>query len=318
MNISIVSLCDGVSWCEHAIDLVVAKALFIAHAPLSTSSLALLAGMALVIGAEIVVLSYGKSTLYRLLHPTKSTCADIVWFLVKFLGLRSIVIAICSLGLSILTDHLAIKYVGFKVLTKIDNPVLQGALFLIATDFTLYWVHRGRHGFGWWWEFHKHHHSATEFNAITQARGHPLDSAAIAISVAIPVHILGGTVGDALFVLVPLAFHAGLTHSMLPWSWGWFGRYVLYSPLGHRIHHSALPEHKDRNFGSLFPVWDWMFGTYYKGDLINEEVGVDDNYQNIHGLLFDLTESVRRAWRSVKLPIAPLTHGVLVNKGRSR
>jgi sterol desaturase/sphingolipid hydroxylase (fatty acid hydroxylase superfamily) len=204
------------------------------------------------------------------------------------------------------------------MLMKIEDPILRGVVSLIASDFILYWVHRGRHAFGWWWEFHKHHHSATEFNAITQARGHPLDGAAMAISAAIPVHILGGTVGDSLFVLVPLAVHSGLTHSMLPWSWGWFGRYVLYSPIGHRIHHSALPEHKDTNFGGIFPVWDWMFGTYYKGDLINEEVGVDDNYQNTHGLLFDLTESVRRAWGSLKLPTALMTDGAVVNKGASR
>ena len=313
-----VTLCDGVRWCERVVDFVAAKALSIAQAPLSTSSLALLAGMALVIGAEIVVLSYSKSTLYRLLHPTKSTCADIVWFMVRFLGLRSIVVAIFSLGLTVLSDHLAKKYMGVRMLTKIEDPILQGAMFLIATDFTLYWVHRGRHAFGWWWEFHKHHHSATEFNAITQARGHPLDGAAIAISTAIPVHILGGTVGDALFVLVALAVHAGLTHSMLPWSWGWFGRYVLYPPMGHRIHHSALPEHKDKNFGGLFPIWDWMFGTYYKGDRINEEVGVDDNYQNTRGLIFDLTESMRRAWGSVKLSTALLTRGAVVNKGELR
>ncbi|TMH89489.1 MAG: sterol desaturase family protein [Betaproteobacteria bacterium] len=113
--------------------------------------------------------------------------------------------------------------------------------------------------------------------------------------------------GESLFVLVLFGAHAGLTHSMLPWRWGWFGKYVLYSPIGHRIHHSALPEHKDKNLGFLFPVWDWMFGTYYKGDVINEEVGVEDNYQNTRGLLFDLAESTRRAWRSVGLPTAPWT-----------
>jgi sterol desaturase/sphingolipid hydroxylase (fatty acid hydroxylase superfamily) len=300
---SIYSLCNGASWCERAADLVIRKSLVIAQAPTSVGSLTLLTGMILVIGAEIIVLGYAKSTLYRLRHPTQSTRTDIVWFLVSFLGLQSIVIAIASLGLTTYGNHLATKYVGFQVLTTIKDPVLQGVVFLIVSDFVTYWVHRGRHGFGWWWEFHKHHHSATEFNAITQARFHPLDGVAIFLSTVVPVQLLGGTVGQSLFVLVPFGVHAGLTHSMLPWGWGWFGRYVIYSPLGHRIHHSALPEHKDKNFGAFFPVWDWMFGTYYKGDVINEEVGVEDNYQNTRGLLFDLTESMRRAWRSVSLPL---------------
>jgi sterol desaturase/sphingolipid hydroxylase (fatty acid hydroxylase superfamily) len=299
VSISVVSLCIGASWCERAADLVVAKSLVIARAPFSADSLTIVAAMALVIGAEIIVLGYAKSSLYRLLHPTKSTRADIVWFLVKILGLQSLVVAIASLGLTTFSNRLAVEYAGFHVLEKIKDPVLQGAVYLIVSDFMSYWVHRARHGFGWWWEFHKNHHSATEFNAITHVRGHPLDGAASALSTVIPVQLLGGTVGESLFVLVLFGVHAGLIHSMLPWGWGWFGRYVLFSPMGHRIHHSALPEHKDMNFGALFPVWDWIFGTYYKGDVINEEVGVEDNYQNTRGLLFDLTESTRRAWRSV-------------------
>ncbi len=294
VSISVVGLCDGASWCERAAALVTGRLLAIAQAPFSVDSLTVLAGMALVIAAEIVVLGYAKSSLYRLLHPTKSTRADIVF------------------GLTTFSNQLAMKYAGLHVLAKIKDPVLQGVVFVVAFDFISYWVHRGRHAFGWWWEFHKHHHSATEFNAITQARTHPLDGVATALSTVVLVHLLGGTMGESLFVLVVFGVHAGLTHSMLPWRWGWFGRYVLYSPMGHRIHHSALPEHKDKNFGFIFPVWDWMFGTYYKGDVVNEEVGVEDNYQNTRGLLFDLTESTRRAWRSLSLPAALLTHGSVV------
>jgi len=299
VSISIVSLCNGASWCERAAGLVTDRLLTIAKTPISVDSLTLVAGMALVIGAEIIVLGYAKSSLYRLLHPTRSARADIVWFLVRILGLQSIVVAIASLGLTTFSSRLAKEYVGFHVLTKIEDPVLQGVAYLVASDFISYWVHRGRHAFGWWWEFHKHHHSATELNAITTSRFHPLDGVGIVLSTVVPVQILGGTYGESLFVLVVFAVHAGLTHSMLPWQWGWFGKYAIYSPVGHRIHHSALPEHKDKNFGALFPIWDWMFGTYYKGDVINEEVGVADNYQNTRGLLFDLTESTRRAWRSV-------------------
>src|SRR5437762_1691657 len=223
VSISVVSLCETASWCERAAGLVSGRLLAIARAPFSVDSLTVLAGMALVIAAEIIVLGYAKSSLYRLLHPTKSTWADIVWFLVRIFGLQS------------------------------------------------------------------------------------LDGVAIVLSTVVLIHLLGGTMGESLFVLVLFGAHAGLTHSMLPWRWGWFGKYVLYSPIGHRIHHSALPEHKDKNLGFLFPVWDWMFGTYYKGDVINEEVGVEDNYQNTRGLLFDLAESTRRAWRSVGLPTAPWT-----------
>ena len=299
MSISIVSLCNGASWCERAADLVIAKSLVIARTPASAGSLTFVAGMALVIAAEVVVLGYAKSSLHRLLHPTQSTRTDIVWFLVTILGLQSIVVAVASLGLTTFSTRLANEYLGFHLLAKIEDPVLQGVAYLVASDFISYWVHRGRHAFGWWWEFHKHHHSATELNAITTSRFHPLDGVGIVLSTVVPVQILGGTYGESLLVLVVFAVHAGLTHSMLPWQWGWFGKYVIYPPVGHRIHHSALPEHKDKNFGALLPLWDWIFGTYYKGEVINQEVGVADNYQNTRGLSYDLVESTRRAWRSV-------------------
>jgi len=31
----------------------------------------------------------------------------------------------------------------------------------------------------------------------------------------------------------------------------------------HRIHHSNLPEHMDKNFATMLPLWDILFGTYY-------------------------------------------------------
>ena len=35
----------------------------------------------------------------------------------------------------------------------------------------------------------------------------------------------------------------------------------MISPAQHQIHHSEAPEHRDRNMGSAFALWDWMFGT---------------------------------------------------------
>ena len=216
MSLSLVGFCGGASWCERAAATLSNRLLAIVQAPISVDSLTYMAGIALVIGAEIVILGYAKSSLYRLLHPTKSTRADIVWFLVRILGLQSVVVAVSSLGLTTFSNRLAMEYAGLHVLAKIKEPVLQGVVYVIVFDFIAYWVHRGRHAFGWWWELHKHHHSATEFNAITQARTHPLDGVAIVLSTIVLVHLLGGTMDDSLFVLVAFGIHAGLTHSMLP------------------------------------------------------------------------------------------------------
>ena len=36
---------------------------------------------------------------------------------------------------------------------------------------------------------------------------------------------------------------------------------VLNSPQWRRIHHSVLPEHRDKNFASILPLWDILFGA---------------------------------------------------------
>src|SRR5437763_996500 len=39
--------------------------------------------------------------------------------------------------------------------------------------------------------------------------------------------------------------------------------FLIVSTQTHRIHHSRLPEHFDKNFAAWFPIWDIIFGTYY-------------------------------------------------------
>ena len=38
---------------------------------------------------------------------------------------------------------------------------------------------------------------------------------------------------------------------------------IISGPQLHRIHHSALAEHRDKNFATFFPFIDILFGTYY-------------------------------------------------------
>jgi len=41
---------------------------------------------------------------------------------------------------------------------------------------------------------------------------------------------------------------------------------VFPSPAHHHVHHSCHPEHIDKNFAFVFPVWDLIFGTYFMPD----------------------------------------------------
>ena len=56
-------------------------------------------------------------------------------------------------------------------------------------------------------------------------------------------------------------YHLRHSHVWLP-----FPKYirdVISSPAVRQIHHSDQPRHFDKNFGRIFVIWDWVFGTLY-------------------------------------------------------
>jgi hypothetical protein len=78
----------------------------------------------------------------------------------------------------------------------------------------------------------------------------------------------------AVFVFINLTI-GQLQHSELPWSFGWFGRWVVTSPQVHQIHHSIDEEHRDHNFSNC-PLWDQLFGTWYGGPNRPSAYGIAD------------------------------------------
>jgi hypothetical protein len=83
------------------------------------------------------------------------------------------------------------------------------------------------------------------------------------IPITVPMAILfnlSPSTGDAvgfLFAGWTFFIHANLRLQLGPLSW------LFDAPQVHRIHHSRLSEHFDRNFAAFFPIWDVVFGTYF-------------------------------------------------------
>lgn len=143
------------------------------------------------------------------------------------------------------------------------GQLLQVLAFYFVFDFFYYWLHRAQHAFPWLWAQHKIHHSDESLNVTTANRHHWLE---------VPFH------GIAIWMPLGILFQQkALTIAWL-WGlfllWGYFIHMNVRFPLGaltpvingpqlHRIHHSRLDEHIDKNFASSFPVFDVMFGTYY-------------------------------------------------------
>ncbi len=172
--------------------------------------------------------------------------------------------------------------------------LLYSAALIVVTDFKLYCVHRLMHRIPALWEFHKVHHSAEVLTPITFYRSHPVDLLGQTLAEAIasgtvtavflyvfgPGLTLATILGVNAFRFAFYLFGANLRHSHVYLSFGPMVEHLVISPAQHQVHHSAEPKHFNRNFGSEFAVWDWMFGTLYcapREECIALGLGAEEN-----------------------------------------
>lgn len=150
---------------------------------------------------------------------------------------------------------------------------VQGILYLVASDFALYWIHRGFHR-GAFWKYHAVHHAPKDLDWISAARFHPVNLVLGTAAVDIAA-LLGGISPDIFIVLGPFnTITSCLVHANLNWTFGPL-RYVFASPVFHRWHHADSV--RDKNFASTFSAWDWLFGTaYMPAGQLPGGYGIDD------------------------------------------
>ncbi len=150
---------------------------------------------------------------------------------------------------------------------------LQGALIFFTAvflaDFSYYWWHRAQHKIPLLWELHKQHHSDENLNSTTIYRSHFLEPAGQAFFRVLTIGLIFDTTETPQTIL---AMVAGV---LLPALWDYFihanvridtlNRLLPFFsvPQFHWIHHSRMPEHRDKNFAIWLPLFDIAFGSYY-------------------------------------------------------
>jgi len=140
------------------------------------------------------------------------------------------------------------------------------AIFLVLHDFVFYWVHRAQHAWPWLWAEHAVHHSDEHMGVTTSFRHHWLEAFIDAAFVAGPlILLLKPPTMTALSAYLLTQFYGDMIHLNSTMSLGPLNRFIT-NPSVHRIHHSKLPEHLDKNFAAFFPMWDVLFGTYHAPD----------------------------------------------------
>ncbi len=136
--------------------------------------------------------------------------------------------------------------------------------YLFLSDFIFYWYHRAQHRFPWFWVLHELHHADTELNATSSMRTYWLERPIQTLVIVAPVQYFLGLDPTALFI-TPFVTIGWLFFTHANWKLN-LGSLtpIITGPQLHRIHHSRLPEHQGKNFAQFYPVFDVMFGTYYR------------------------------------------------------
>lgn len=151
--------------------------------------------------------------------------------------------------------------------TTIAHPLFLSILIIflgvLLTDVIFYLYHRAQHTIPALWAIHELHHSDANMNATTSLRTHWLEHTIQAAIIGFPVSlVIQGNSLEMFFVGMIITLWLFFTHANWRLSLG-RATSILTGPQLHRIHHSRLPQHQDKNFAQIFPILDRIFGTYY-------------------------------------------------------
>lgn len=150
----------------------------------------------------------------------------------------------------------------------------QVPIYVVLSDFLLYWTHRIFHGNSLW-RFHAVHHSAEEIDWTTAYRFHPVNLWLGSFLVAAIMLYLGIAPTVLLFLVAFDTTTAAFVHANLNWTLGPL-KYVVATPVFHRWHHTPLTDAGNCNFGSLLALWDVLFGTFRMPDDLPSRYGIED------------------------------------------
>jgi sterol desaturase/sphingolipid hydroxylase (fatty acid hydroxylase superfamily) len=178
---------------------------------------------------------------------------------------------------------------------RVLGSMVAGAVGLLAIDLGFYGLHRLQHVSQFFWRLHKVHHSDLDVDVSTAVRHHPgeflvncLFLGSLTVLLGMPPQII------AIYGVIAIAVEM-IQHANLGWP-VWAERavsVVFVTPGLHHRHHSCDADVFNTNFGTVFSVWDRLFGSF-DGSSVVAQFGVS-------GIEW---QRCRTLWGVLALPLA--------------
>jgi len=157
--------------------------------------------------------------------------------------------------------------------------VVKIVLAVILTDFFNYWLHFCMHKFNWFWRSHLFHHRIQNLYWFSGLRA--------SVTHYMAFIIVRMTVGVLLFKLNSLElfyyFAIGFSFNSFQHTNSKIGlkfiEYLFVTPRVHRLHH-AINGRKMKNIGTVFTIWDRVFGTYYDPEKMEKNFKLGIRHQS--------------------------------------
>lgn len=153
------------------------------------------------------------------------------------------------------------------LLNRLELPFWANVILTIVfMDFMLYVWHLLNHEMPLLWRFHRVHHSDMNMDVSTATRFHIGELAISAVIKVGLISFLGANIISLVIFETLLNLTSQFHHSSIR-APHWFEKIywiAFVPPSMHRIHHSVVIKERDRNYGTIFSIWDRIFGTHLK------------------------------------------------------
>lgn len=268
------------------------------HDRILSEAVLILAILPFALWLECLVVGWAESSARRMLFaPTRSIKTDMALLVLAQGHVLDLAGRVMMLGASMLSggwvrDRIAAA-TGFAIDPSGLPILVQVVVYFYVYTFFDYWTHRLDHS-RWFWPLHRYHHSAEDFCVATSARQHPAAFSVI-FMINLPLAILGAPPAVMIYVNVIATTVGFLIHSQMTSDWGWVGRWIIQSPLHHRLHHKLDMTEPTGHF-AMAPIWDRLFGTWRGTADPALVIGVDTPYRHGFWVAPDLARDYWHFW----------------------